>query len=233
VRACLYGVPGVRPGTYPVKDSRLDAVHKLVEADKKVYARVELVPEEELDAAAAILCAPDRRPDLLLRDMELAETRLARSPGPSEKAALEEALAALESERSLREALTPESLQPLLSYPFVSLKPILSVNGDPEAFDRAVLEAFRLSGHICFLTVGGRENRAWPIREGITAREAAGTIHTDIAKGFIRAEVIAFEDLVTCGGEKEAKRAGKLRLETRDYLVRDFDVLHFRFNRTR
>jgi ribosome-binding ATPase YchF (GTP1/OBG family) len=99
---------------------------------------------------------------------------------------------------------------------------------DPEAL---LLRAFQESGYICFLTVGGKENRAWPIRKGMTAWEAAGSIHSDLQKGFIRAEVISFADFSQAGGETQAKRAGKQRLETKQYLMQDYDVVNFRFNK--
>jgi ribosome-binding ATPase YchF (GTP1/OBG family) len=99
---------------------------------------------------------------------------------------------------------------------------------NPEAL---LLRAFHEAGYISFLTVGGKENRAWPIRKGLTAWEAAGTIHTDIQKGFIRAEIIGFEDFVTAGGETQAKRAGKQRLETKQYVMQDYDLVNFRFNK--
>ena len=91
--------------------------------------------------------------------------------------------------------------------------------------------AFRESGYISFLTVGGKENRAWPIRKGVTAWEAAGSIHTDLQKGFIRAEIIGFEDFIAAGGETQAKRAGKQRLETKQYVMQDYDLTNFRFNK--
>ena len=72
---------------------------------------------------------------------------------------------------------------------------------------------------------------AWPIRKGTTAWEAAGTIHTDIQKGFIRAEVTSFADFIEAGGETQAKRAGKQRLELKQYVVQDYDLVNFRFNK--
>ena len=80
------------------------------------------------------------------------------------------------------------------------------------------------------LTVGPDECRAWPIPRGTPAPRAAGKIHSDIERGFIRAEVTRFEDYVACGGEAGAKEAGKMRVEGRDYVVRDGDVFYFRFN---
>ena len=83
---------------------------------------------------------------------------------------------------------------------------------------------------LTFFTAGKREVRAWTIEAGATAAQAAGRIHTDFERGFIRAEVTAFEDFVALGGEQAAKEAGKLRLEGRNYLVREGDIMHFRFN---
>jgi len=94
-----------------------------------------------------------------------------------------------------------------------------------------LLRAFAEAGYICFLTVGGKENRAWPIRRGTTAWEAGGTIHTDIQKGFIRAEIISFADFVAAGGETQAKRANKMRLEMKQYVMQDYDLTNFRFNK--
>jgi ribosome-binding ATPase YchF (GTP1/OBG family) len=80
------------------------------------------------------------------------------------------------------------------------------------------------------LTVVSDELRAWPIRQGTVALEAAGKIHTDIRRGFIRAETFAFEDLKELGSEKALKAAGKIRLEGKEYVVQDGDVIRFRFN---
>jgi GTP-binding protein YchF len=81
-----------------------------------------------------------------------------------------------------------------------------------------------------FFTAGPKEVRAWTVRQGATAPEAAGRIHTDFEKGFIRAEVIGYEDFVACKGEQGARDAGKWRLEGKDYVIREGDVVHFRFN---
>ena len=83
---------------------------------------------------------------------------------------------------------------------------------------------------LTFFTVGKREVRAWTVQAGATAAQAAGRIHTDFERGFIRAEVTAYEDFVALGGEQAAKEAGKLRLEGRNYIVREGDIMHFRFN---
>ncbi len=89
---------------------------------------------------------------------------------------------------------------------------------------------YRLLGLETYFTAGPKEVRAWTIHAGDTAPQAAGVIHTDFEKGFIRAEVIAFDDYLRCKGEHGAKEHGKMRLEGKEYVVRDGDVMHFRFN---
>jgi ribosome-binding ATPase len=96
--------------------------------------------------------------------------------------------------------------------------------------DRVIRAGYRLLGLQTFFTVGPKEVRAWTVRVGATAPEAAGEIHTDFQRGFIRAEVIAYAEFIGCGGESKAKEAGKLRLEGKEYVVKDGDVMHFRFN---
>jgi ribosome-binding ATPase len=95
---------------------------------------------------------------------------------------------------------------------------------------RLIRAGYDLLGLLTFFTAGPKEVRAWTVRKGSTAPQAAGRIHTDFEKGFIRAEVTAYEDYVACKGEAGAKAAGKLRLEGKDYIVREGDVMHFRFN---
>ena len=96
--------------------------------------------------------------------------------------------------------------------------------------NRVIRAAYKLLGLQTYFTAGPKEARAWTVPPGATAPQAAGVIHTDFERGFIRAEVASYDDFVACGGEQGAKEAGKLRLEGRDYRVRDGDVIHFRFN---
>lgn len=96
--------------------------------------------------------------------------------------------------------------------------------------DRVIRAGYRLLGLQTFFTAGPKEVRAWTTRVGATAPKAAAEIHTDFEKGFIRAEVIAYDDYVAGNGEQGAKEAGKLRLEGKDYVVNEGDVMHFRFN---
>ena len=96
--------------------------------------------------------------------------------------------------------------------------------------DRVIHATYELLGLQTYFTAGPKEVRAWTVRKGSTAPQAAGVIHTDFEKGFIRAETIAYDDYVALGGEQGAKEAGKMRLEGKDYVLADGDVMHFRFN---
>jgi GTP-binding protein YchF len=98
------------------------------------------------------------------------------------------------------------------------------------ASDRFVKHVYNELGLISFLTSGEDEVRAWPIKKGMTASQAAGKIHSDIEKGFIRAEVISFDDFKIYNSEAECKKAGKYRLEGKEYVVKDGDIINFRFN---
>ena len=96
--------------------------------------------------------------------------------------------------------------------------------------NRVIRTAYKLLGLETYFTAGVKEVRAWTVRQGATAPQAAGVIHTDFEKGFIRAEVVSYQDFIAYKGEAGAKEAGKWRLEGKDYIVQEGDVMHFRFN---
>lgn len=233
MKIALFGVTGIPLGRANLKDPRLDEVDRLVEAKKKTYAQVDVVGEGETLTADAILTTRAALADLLTKDLDFIEARLGRNPASEERAVLEKLAEALISERTiLQHGLTPAELQAVAAHNFHTHKPVIVADeAELQAPEALLLRAYRESGWICFLTVGGKENRAWPIRAGTTAWEAAGVIHSDIQKGFIRAEVISFADLVEHGGETGAKRAGKQRLELKTYVLQDCDVVNFRFNK--
>lgn len=104
------------------------------------------------------------------------------------------------------------------------------MNLDEPGLDRLIHAGYQLLNLETYFTAGVKEVRAWTIRSGITAPEAAGVIHTDFEKGFIRAEVVAYDDYIKYNGEAGAKEAGRWRLEGKEYIVKDGDVMHFRFN---
>lgn len=107
---------------------------------------------------------------------------------------------------------------------------LADLNLEEPGLNRLVRAGYELLGLQTYFTAGIKEVRAWTIHQGDTAPQAAGVIHTDFEKGFIRAEVISYEDFIACNGEQGAKEAGKMRLEGKEYIVKDGDVMHFRFN---
>jgi ribosome-binding ATPase YchF (GTP1/OBG family) len=125
--------------------------------------------------------------------------------------AIEAQIAALETEQERREYLAAVGLK------------------EP-GLNRLIRAGYELLGLITFFTVGPKEDRAWTVRRGSTAPQAAGKIHTDFERGFIRVEVIGYGDFVACGSEAAARERGKLRVEGKEYLVQDGDLMHFRFN---
>ena len=116
--------------------------------------------------------------------------------------------------------LSPEEANELLS----------SLGQDESGLDQLARIGFKTLGLQTYLTAGPKEARAWTIKQGWTAPQAAGVIHTDFQKGFIKAEIVSFEDLIATGSMNDAKSAGKVRMEGKDYIMRDGDVVEFRFN---
>jgi len=233
MKICVFGIPEISIGKKNLKDKRLDQVDKLVEAKKKTYAQVEVLPRESAAQADCILVTKEALPDLLLTDLEFVEMRLSRTEDEHVRSLLQKVKQSLESNLPVNTAgLSQEELLKLDSYNLLTSRPVfVASNEDVNDIDGLLVKAFYHAGYICFLTVGGKENRAWPIKNGTTALEAAGVIHSDIQKGFIRAEIISFDDLIACGGETQARRANKLRLETKNYIIQDYDVINFRFNK--
>ncbi len=126
-------------------------------------------------------------------------------------AQIEAEIAALESEEDRKEFLA-------------------SIGLEETGLAKLIKSSYDLLGLITYFTVGPKEARAWTIKKGMLAPQAAGVIHTDFEKGFIRAETVGMDDFLKHNGESGARDAGKLRLEGKDYIVKDGDVMHFRFN---
>jgi len=233
MKICLFGITGIPIGRHNVKDPRLDEADSLVEADKKTYVQVDIAEQKEITSADAIVASEESLFDLLLLDLEFIENRLTRNPGQEESGALLKAREILESGKPLRgNGLTNEQLAALSIHSFYTFKPVtVASKSELDNFDQFLVRVLNESGYTCFLTVGGKENRAWLIKQGMTAWEAAGVIHSDIQRGFIRAEIISYDDFIQFGGETGAKRAGKLRLEPKTYVMQPYDIVNFRFNK--
>ena len=233
MKIALVGISNIKTGKHNLKEPRLEEANRLVKADKLVYAQADVLDQSGLVDADAILASQDGRLELILMDLEFVETRLGRNPSDAERAGLEKIKAALESDQlASTVALSEDERKALVAHALLTSKPVTVASAedlaDPEAL---LLRCVRDAGYMFFLTVGGKENRSWLIRRGFTAWEAAASIHTDIQKGFIRAEVIGWDDFAANGGETGAKRAGKLRLEQKPYVMQDCDVVNFRCNK--
>lgn len=233
MKISVFGTPQITTGKYSVKYSRLDELDKRSRAKKKTYLQVELAGEDASTDADAILTLKNLKTDLILKDLEFVETRLARAEEEKEKTLLAKLKVALEKEEFiLSVALNEEEKKLVSAYSLITNRPvILAEDKDPEDINNLLARCVAESGFISFFTTGERETRAWLIKKGTTAWEAAGEVHSDIQRGFIRAEIISFNDFMQCGGEAQAKQTGKLRLEQKDYVMQDADLVNFRFNK--
>jgi len=233
MKISVISIPEITLGKRNIKDPRLDQVDKITKSKNKTYIQVELAAEDAALDVDAILVMKDSRTDLILKDLEFVETRLGRAQEETEKTLLNKLKGILEKEEFIFSAgLNDEEKQAVASYSMLTKRPVIvaeqnNLDDQDSVLARAVSEA----GFISFFTTGEKETRAWLIRKGATAWEASGTIHSDIQQGFIRAEIISFNDFIQCGGENQAKQAGKQRLEQKDYIMQDTDLVNFRFNK--
>jgi ribosome-binding ATPase YchF (GTP1/OBG family) len=209
-------------------------------------------PAGDLEALELELLVADR--DHVERRLERVEKQ-AKSGDPAlrkEAEVLRELLAHLDAGRTLRDfpGELPPELEPLTTKPLIAVEngpngidlkleaelaelpeeEAAGFRDGPSALDEIVRRLSAALGLITFFTAGEKETRAWTLRQGETALDAAATIHSDIARGFIRAETITWSDLLEAGSHAEAARRGTQRLEGKTYVVRDGDVLNIRFN---
>ena len=146
--------------------------------------------------------------------------------------ALTEKVAALAREQGARHVVICAAIEAELSAlaPDEKAEYLTSIGLEEPGLNRVIREGHELLGLLTYFTVGPKEARAWTVHQGATGPQAAGVIHTDFERGFICAEVIAYDEFVRLGGEQVAKDQGRMRLEGRDYVIQDGDVVHFRFN---
>jgi ribosome-binding ATPase len=209
-------------------------------------------PAHDLETIELELVVADR--DHVEKRLERVRSQ-AKSGDPrlrEEVAELEAVLAHVEAGDSLRtyERPLPPALDPLTTKPLIQVvnggdgfdlkleaeladlspEDAVEFRDGPSGFENVLSNLFETVGLLTFFTGGDKETRAWTLRQGSTALDAAATIHTDIARGFIRCEVIGWRDFVEAGSRAEAARRGQQRLEGKDYVVADGDILNIRFN---
>jgi ribosome-binding ATPase len=238
------------PGTGPALLGNLRQVDALLAVLDGFSSEAD--PSRDLETLELELLVADRdhverRLDRVRKQAKSGEAALRK-----EVADLEAVLAHLEAGRTLRDwpGDLPGELEPLTTKPLIALEngpggidgkleaelaelpeeEAAAFREGPSALNEVVRRLFDSLDLISFFTAGDKETRAWTLRRGQTALDAAGTIHSDIARGFIRCEVIRWNDLVECGSHAEAARRGLQRLEGKTYVVEDGDVLNVRFN---
>jgi hypothetical protein len=217
-------------GKKNLSDDRLDKLKDMFHSPKVTFIQLELEDQSHIKDADGILCDKSAKLDLILQDLEIIEHQLS---GEENKTLFLRSKEALEKETILNEVpFSEDERKLLLNINLITLKPITFTDKENLApAPKIIRDAYTNCGMISFFTVNEKELRAWAIKKGTTAYEAAGTIHSDIQRGFIKAEVVGFEELIKSGGLNQAKAKGLTRLEDKGYIVRDADLLQIRFSR--
>ncbi|MCX5711678.1 MAG: DUF933 domain-containing protein [Candidatus Omnitrophica bacterium] len=230
----VFGIESLTHGKENINDERLDVLKKMFTSAKKVCIQAEIVTDKEaLKEADGIVAPEGHKADLILEDLEFVEIRLERSADEVEKRLLTRFKEQLDKEAFLSGlALSEEDKKLIAGYPLLTVKPVyLAKPEEIEDKSKLLLQAYNNLGYISFFTAGEKDAHAWALKKGLNAWDAAGCIHSDIQKGFIRAEVIAYDDLVKDGGFNQARNNNHLRLENKEYIVNDGDWMVFRFNK--
>jgi len=223
------GLRDIQPGKQAYKP---DCFEKLVEkfspAKATAYS-VEFI-DQDIEKAEAVVFDNNKRLDLIVADLEKIETRLSRCENDQEKVFFEKCQKALEKEKLLCELDSSEPEVALLkTLPLVSSKPCL---GKAEVGDlkELIAQVIAKAGIILFFTVGKKEVRAWPLEKGLNVLEAAGKIHSDLKRGFIKADVVNCSQLDNFFNMAEARSRGLVEVVDKDYIVKENDIIEIRFS---
>jgi len=216
-------------GKVKYHDERFIELVKKCEPLKVTPYYVEFV-QEDWEHADAFVVARDQLLDLLILDMEKLETRRERTVDPGEKALLHKGLEMLEQEQPLCDGdFTPAELAQLRALAPLSLKPTL-VLGEPTTVDEIIGRILAKAGIVFFYTVGKKEVHAWPVPRHADIVTCAGKIHTDLARGFIKADIVKYDDFLHVFNMQEARAKKLVQLVDRDYHIEDGDIVEIRFN---
>ncbi|HBM17457.1 MAG TPA: hypothetical protein DD381_14105 [Lentisphaeria bacterium] len=210
-------------------DQNLIALEKKDKPKKVSPYFVEFI-KDEFTHADVIVVPSDKILDILILDMEKIETRLTRTNDTKEKELLAQCQTSLEQEIPLCDMnFTEEELAFLQLSALISVKPILKVNNeeDPNAI---ITKAFDKAGYTFFYTTGPKESHAWIIKKDSDIVICAGKIHTDLARGFIRADIVSFEDYLKCHNFNDCKAKGLVRAVNRDYKIQPFEIIEIMFS---
>ncbi len=198
----------------PKEEAALTKAQEMLENEKPLRIDPDLAAAPELRGYRFLSAKP------ILYAWNVAESDLGSFDQPEDGPGMAHVLVSAKLERELAEIEDPEERAVFLE----------DLGVADSALDRVIAKTYQLLGLISFFTAGEKEVRSWPVRAGSTAPEAAGVIHTDFQKGFIRAEVTAYDDFIANGTFKKCKELGLTRLEGKEYIVKDADIVEFRFN---
>lgn len=230
----IVGIEGFSGGKEDIVDQRVDVLKQMFNSPKKVYIQAETIVEKaKLIEADVIVCPEAAKLDLVIGDMEFVETRLERCQDSAEKCLLMKFKDHLEKEQMCSSlALSPEECKMIEGASLLTVKPVF-LAAPPQIEDKKALlfAAYYHAGFISFFTAGEKDAHAWSIKKGASAWDAAGSIHSAIQQGFIRAEVISYNDLVADGSLSKAKTNNHMHLEMKEYVVQDGDYLVIRTNK--
>ena len=217
-------------GKRALADERLEKLKNIFHVQKVTEIQIEFTDDSGTQDADGILCETKSKLDLIIRDLEIVENRLAAGDGDKDLFTL--CQQALEKETLLNEVpLNDSQKQKLFGINLVTLKAVTFVDKENAP---SIPEMMRMAHSnlpaITFFTVNEKELRAWSLKKGTSVYEAAGLIHSDIQRGFIKAEITGYEDLIKAGGPNQARAKGAVKLEDKGYLVCDGDLIQIRFN---
>ncbi len=228
MKICFLGID-LPEGKVKYQDERVIALDKKFAAKKVTPFYAEFI-KDDCQHCDAFIVGREHLLDLLILDMEKLETRRDRTADEQEKTLLSRCLEYLEKDTPLcdvefseAEAAIMKTLAPL------SLKPTVVVIETPEV-NAAIELALHKAGITFFYTADKKEVHAWPVKENSDIVTCAGKIHSDLARGFIKAEIVSFEDLMSVYNWQEARTKGLVKLVDRDYTIREGDVIEIRFN---
>jgi len=230
----IFGIDSIQAGKANIKDERVDALAKMFNSGKKVYIQADLITDrEKIKEADGIICPALNKDDLIISDMEFVDLRLERSSDEAEKKLMARFKDQLDKVKFLSELeISAEENKFIAGYPLLTVKPVYLAAAEEVADrDKLLPPAYAEFGYISYFTAGDKDSHAWSLKKGANAWEAAGCIHSDIQKGFIRAEVVSYADLISAGSLSQARNNNKISLENKEYIVRDGDYIVFKCNK--
>lgn len=231
MKIAVVGLPDFSTGKKNIVDERLSKLEEMIRPSKTTPITAEFADASKIKDADGIICERNSKLDVIINDLEIVEKRLLNITDEAERKLLGRAKEVLEKNMCLcEENFNADERRIFVNSSLVTIKPIYFIDkGQAKPDEKMMFDAYYGVGMICFFTgQKDKELKAWPVKKGAAALEAAGEIHSDIKRGFIKAEVVGYDDLLKAGNLIAAKQF--MHLENKEYIVRDGDFIIFRFN---